>query len=87
MKYEYKTNGVCSKKITFDIEDDKVFNISFEGGCPGNLKMISKILNGWKIEDVISMCKGNLCGMKQTSCADQLAKSLEKVLEEEKQPN
>ena len=49
--------------------------------------MISKILNGWKIEDVISMCKGNLCGMKQTSCADQLAKSLEKVLEEEKQPN
>jgi len=87
MKHSVTPVGVCSRNITFEVENGKVFNIHFEGGCPGNLKMISKILDGWKIEDIISMCEGNLCGNKNTSCADQLAKALKNVLEEEKQPN
>ena len=84
MNYIYKTNGVCSREISFDLNNGIVTNINFVGGCPGNLKMISKILDGWKIEDIISMCKNNICGMRNTSCADQLAIALEKVLEEEK---
>lgn len=84
MHYTYKTNGVCSREISFDLNDDIVTNISFNGGCPGNLKMISKILNGWKKEDIINMCKGNICGVRTTSCADQLAKALEEVEEKEK---
>lgn len=82
--YSYKTNGTCSKEITFDIRDDKVYDIHFEGGCPGNLKMISKILNGWDIDKVIDMCKGNICGFRNTSCADQLAIALEKIKENDK---
>ena len=59
MKYIYKPTGVCSKEISFDIEKGIVTNIQFIGGCPGNLKMISKILNGWKAEDIIKMSQGN----------------------------
>lgn len=84
MNYNYKTNGVCSREISFDLNNGIVTNINFVGGCPGNLKMISKILDGWKIEDIINMCKGNICGIRNTSCADQLALALEKILEEEK---
>jgi len=84
MHYTYKTKGVCSREISFDLNNGIVTNINFIGGCPGNLKMISKILDGWKIEDIIKMCKGNLCGNRTTSCADQLATSLEEVLEKEK---
>ena len=84
MHYTYKTNGVCSKEISFDLNDGVVSNIEFIGGCPGNLKMISKILDGWKKEDIINMCKGNICGFKSTSCADQLAKALEEVEEKDK---
>lgn len=87
MKYCYPIKGVCSKSITFEFRNEKVFNISFDGGCPGNLKILSKILDGWKAKDIISMCKGNLCGNKATSCADQLSKVLEHVLEERRQPN
>lgn len=83
MHYTYKTNGVCSREISFDLNDGIVTNINFIGGCPGNLKMISKILNGWKKEDIIKMCKGNICGIKNTSCADQLAQALEEITEKE----
>lgn len=84
MKHIYKPNGVCCREISFDINDGVVTNINFNGGCPGNLKMISKILDGWKIEDIIKMCKGNLCGMRNTSCCDQFALGLEEILEREK---
>lgn len=84
MRYVYKTNVVCSKEISFDLNDGVVSNIVFVGGCPGNLKMISKILDGWKIEDIINMCKGNLCGNRTTSCADQLANALEEIKEKDK---
>ena len=85
MRHSFKPMGVCSRNITFEVRNGKVYDIQFEGGCPGNLKMISKILDGWKIEDIIAMCGGNLCGSKNTSCADQLATGLKQVLEEEKQ--
>lgn len=84
MKYVYKPIGVCSREISFDIENSIITNINFIGGCPGNLKILSKILSGWQAEDIIKMCQGNLCGMRNTSCADQLAKAVESALEEEK---
>ena len=75
-KYEITTHGSCARKIFFTVKDGKVFDIRFEGGCDGNLKMISKLLNGLPYSEIISKCSGNLCGAKNTSCADQLAKSL-----------
>ena len=84
MRYSCKTKGVCSSEISFDLENGIVTNIKFLGGCPGNLKMISKILDGWKKEEIIKMCKGNLCGNRNTSCADQLATILEEVEEKDK---
>ena len=77
--YTYKTSGTCCREISFELNNDIVTNISFNGGCPGNLKMISKILDGWKIDDIINMCKGNKCGIKNTSCADQLAQALQVI--------
>lgn len=77
--YTYITKGTCSKKITFDIIDNKVYNIKFEGGCPGNLKLISKVFEGQDVDRVVDVCKGNICGFKNTSCGDQLAKALEEV--------
>lgn len=79
MHYKYQTNNTCAKQIEYDIDNQKVTNIKFIGGCPGNLKMLSKILDGWKVDDIIKICKGNTCGIKKTSCADQLALSLEKA--------
>lgn len=84
MNYTYKTKGTCCREITFDINNDLVTNINFIGGCPGNLKMISKILDGWKREDIIKMCKGNICGFRNTSCSDQLALALEEIQNKEK---
>ncbi|MBR0467263.1 MAG: TIGR03905 family TSCPD domain-containing protein [Clostridia bacterium] len=76
MKYEYNTFGTCSRKITFDLEDDKVKNINFEGGCNGNLKAISKLVDGWSPEKIEQYLKGNTCGGRPTSCADQLARAV-----------
>lgn len=75
--YEYKTSGTCSTKINFDIDNEgKVHNVSFERGCPGNLKAISKLVEGMDAKKVIEILEGNTCGVKKTSCADQLAKAL-----------
>lgn len=84
MNYVYETSGVCARKISFDLENDKVYNIKFDGGCPGNLKMLSKILDGWDADKIIEMCSGNICGMRNTSCADQLAKAVSKAVEDVK---
>ena len=79
--YEYKTQGTCSVKINFDIDDEgKVHNVSFERGCPGNLKAISKLVEGMDAKKVIELLEGNTCGYKTTSCADQLAKALKERL-------
>ena len=85
MTYEYKTRGTCSTKIDFDLEDGKVKNVSFTNGCNGNLKAISKLVEGMEAEKVIELLNGNTCGMKSTSCADQLAKALSAALEKSKQ--
>ena len=80
MQYEYKTKGTCSQKIFFDIEDGKVKNVQFLGGCNGNLKGIGALVEGMKVEDVISRLEGTRCGMKSTSCPDQLAKALKEAI-------
>ncbi|MBR6289482.1 MAG: TIGR03905 family TSCPD domain-containing protein [Acholeplasmatales bacterium] len=75
--YEYRTSGTCAVKINFDIDNEgKVHNVSFERGCPGNLKAISKLVEGMDAKKVIEILEGNTCGVKRTSCADQLAKAL-----------
>lgn len=79
MKYEYRTSGVCAKEITFEIENGKVHDVKFMGGCNGNLKAISKLVEGMEPENVIRILKGNTCGLKRTSCADQLALALEQA--------
>ena len=80
MKYEYKTQGTCSRNISFDLEDGVVTNISFFGGCNGNLKGIAALAEGEKAEEVIKVLSGIRCGFKSTSCPDQLAKALSEAL-------
>ena len=80
MQHTYKTQGVCSQQITFDLEGNKVTNVSFLGGCDGNLKAISILVDGMSVDEIESKLKGNLCGSKGTSCADQLAKAVREAL-------
>lgn len=79
MKYTYKTKGTCSSQIDFELENGNIHNVSFTGGCNGNLKAIGKLVEGQNIDTVISKLKGITCGFKQTSCGDQLAKALEET--------
>lgn len=79
MKYSYKTNSVCSREIEFDLEGNIVRNITFYGGCNGNLKAVSKLLEGQTVEYIEEKLKGNLCGIRGTSCADQLAIAVRKA--------
>ena len=80
MLYEYKTKGTCSRSILFDIEDGKVKNVQFIGGCNGNLKGIGALVEGMNVQDVISRVEGIQCGMKSTSCPDQLAQALKEAV-------
>ena len=80
MTYEYRTKGVCSAKITFDLTDGIVSNVRFMGGCNGNLKGIGQLVEGMKADDVIKKIKGTKCGFKNTSCPDQLAVALEEAM-------
>ena len=77
MKYTYKTRGVCAVKIEFDLDGDVVRNIRFLGGCDGNLKAISKLVDGMTVDQIESKLRGNTCGRKPTSCADQLARAID----------
>ena len=79
MQYEYKTKGTCSQKIFFDIEDGIVKNVQYQGGCNGNLKGISSLVEGMPIDEVIARLDGIQCGMKATSCPDQLAQALKEA--------
>ncbi|GAA0804871.1 TIGR03905 family TSCPD domain-containing protein [Clostridium sp. AF19-22AC] len=76
---QYKTQGVCSQMINFDIEDNKVKNVAFTGGCNGNLQGISRLIEGMDVDEAISKIEGIQCGFKKTSCPDQLAKALKKA--------
>jgi uncharacterized protein (TIGR03905 family) len=78
----YKTQGTCSSAISFDVEEGKIKNVSFTGGCNGNLKGISALVEDMKVEDAISRLEGIKCGFKSTSCPDQLAAALKKYLQE-----
>ncbi len=83
MKYVHYNQGTCSRCVMFELEDGKVHNVSFEGGCNGNLKAISKLVEGQDAETVINILKGNECGGRGTSCADQFALGLEGALKKE----
>ena len=77
--HTYKTSGTCSVEINFDIEDNKIYNLEFTGGCNGNLKGISALVEGQDKDEVIKKIKGIKCGYRNTSCPDQLAKALESI--------
>lgn len=82
MQFEHKTKGTCSQKIFFEIENNKVYNVQYLGGCNGNLKGISSLVEGMDIDDVIARLEGTTCGMKATSCPDQLATALKSAKKE-----
>ena len=82
MEFTYKTKGVCSQMIRFTIEDNKLSNVQFFGGCNGNLKGIASLVEGMDIDDVIARIEGVRCGMTSTSCPDQLAQALKQAKEE-----
>lgn len=79
MKHTYKTKGTCSQLISYEVENGKVHNVQFFGGCNGNLKGIAKLVEGMDIDEVISRIEGIQCGMKPTSCPDQLAQALKQA--------
>ncbi|MBC2582473.1 TIGR03905 family TSCPD domain-containing protein [Clostridium sp. DJ247] len=78
--YSFKTNGVCAKEINFDVVDNKVTNISFIGGCNGNLQGVSKLLEGMNVKDIVEKLNGINCGSKGTSCPDQFARALKELV-------
>ena len=77
--YQYKTKGTCSQMIYFDVEDNKVKNVQFVGGCNGNLKGIAALVEGMDVDVAISRIEGITCGFKKTSCPDQLAQALKEA--------
>ena len=84
MHYEFTPRMVCARKIEFDLDGEKVTNVSFLGGCNGNLKAVSKLVDGKTVTEIESVLRGNTCGFKPTSCADQLAIAVRKAYDEAK---
>lgn len=84
MEYIYKTKGTCSTQIKLDIDDNIVTNVSFTGGCNGNLKAIPALVNGMTVDEIEKKLSGITCGFKQTSCGDQLAKACREAYEYQK---
>ena len=82
MHYTYRTSGVCSSEINFDIEDGKLHNIVFTNGCNGNLKSIGRLLEGMTPEFAVERLEGVQCGYKDTSCGDQLARAVREAYAE-----
>ena len=78
--YTYRTNGVCSMAINFDIDDDKVKSVEFIGGCSGNTQGVARLVEGMPVEEAIKRLEGIKCGNKPTSCPEQLATALKKAL-------
>ena len=79
MQYEYTTKGTCSRSILFEIEDNKLKNVQYIGGCNGNLKGIGSLVEGMDVDEVIARLEGTTCGGKPTSCPDQLAQALKEA--------
>lgn len=84
MRYNYRTENTCSQIISFDINGDVITNIEFMGGCNGNLKAISKLVDGWTVDKIEQYLRGNTCGRRPTSCADQLAIAVRRAFNETK---
>lgn len=80
--FDMPTEMVCSQMISFDLDGEQVRNIRFMGGCNGNLKAISKLVDGWTVDKIEEYLKGNTCGMRPTSCADQLARAVRAAREQ-----
>ncbi len=83
MKHTYKTKGTCSSIINFELDGNIVKNVSFMGGCNGNLKAISALVEGMSVDEVEERVRGIKCGFKQTSCSDQLALALREAYNKE----
>ena len=83
MHYSYRTSGTCASKIDFEINGGVISDVVFTNGCNGNLKAISKLVDGWTADDIADKLLGNTCGFKTTSCADQLAKAVLEAKEKE----
>ena len=83
MKYTYRTKMTCATEIQFDIDGNVVTNIKFFGGCNGNLKAIAKLVDGWTVEQITEKLKGNTCGPRPTSCADQLVEAVNAAANEQ----
>ncbi len=81
-KIDYTPQGVCTQRIQFELDHGIIHNVSFERGCPGNLQAIAKLVENQDAKTIAKLLKGNVCGIKNTSCADQLAQAIEKALEE-----
>ena len=82
MQYQYRTRGTCSSRIDFEIEDGRVTSVEYIGGCNGNLQGIGALVRGMSAQEAIERLKGIRCGMRSTSCPDQLARGLEAILAE-----
>lgn len=74
--YTYIPRGVCSRRIDVELDGDIIKSVAFTGGCDGNLKAISKLVKGQKVDEVVEILQGNTCGPRRTSCADQLTRAL-----------
>lgn len=72
----YTTHGVCSQKISFDVEDNKLTNVQFVGGCSGNTQGVARLVEGMDVDEAIRRLDGIRCGFRPTSCPDQLAQAL-----------
>lgn len=79
MEYRYEPQGVCSYEMTIEVDGDTIKKVTIEGGCAGNTVGVSRLVEGMKIEEAIKRLKGIPCGMKGTSCPDQLARALEEI--------
>jgi uncharacterized protein (TIGR03905 family) len=82
MNYEYKTENTCAQLISFNIDGNVISSIEFYGGCNGNLKAVSKLLEGSTVEEIEEKLLGNTCGRRPTSCTDQLARAVRKAYDE-----
>lgn len=85
--FDYLTQNTCSKIISFDLDGDKVKNIHFMGGCDGNLKTIPVLLEGWSVDQIEEKLTGITCGLRGTSCSDQLAKAVRAAVVASEDPN
>ena len=84
MKYDFSPKGVCARRLEFELDGDIVKNVQFMGGCNGNLKALAALTEGMTVDQVCERLKGITCGLKNTSCSDQLAQALARAQEIEK---